>query len=213
MWQTARHFHSYRPDSQDRAEILSLNNDTIVLIVADGVGGRENGGPAAEKAVALVKEAITNAPPKKWSDRFFYEQMIRAIDDALYEDNACGQTTLVVACLTPQRIVGASVGDSEAWWIENAERHHDLTENSRKPYLGSGMPNPVSFLFALPKTGSLLVATDGVFHYTYAENILPTVAQSENPLERIAESLALLACDRAGKPYDDIAILLARREL
>jgi len=210
MWFTARLLESYRSESEDRAEIISISEKIIVLILADGVGGRENGGPAAARAVELVKQSVRSAPVRQLSEPGFFTSLLQAIDEQLADDPNCGQTTLVVAALTPDRLVGASVGDSEAWWIAATDRSVALTENQqRKPFMGQGMANPVSFAYPMPATGTILLASDGLFGFTSSEQIIETVALGDE-LDEVAEQLYRHVCGSSGKPYDDFSVLLAR---
>src|SRR5690349_8019611 len=142
MFQTACFADSYRTATEDRAEVVQLRPETTVLIVADGVGGRPGGDAAAESAVGLVRGA---APSLKATDHMEWHRLAVLIDQALADDAEAGETTLVVVCVTPKRLVGVSVGDSEAWFV-TPEGHFDLTGGQqKKPGLGSGMAWPVPF--------------------------------------------------------------------
>lgn len=202
--QLVRYADSYRTGSEDRAEIVETPNG-VVLIVADGVGGQAGGGAAADFVVEHLREIIpqmTNLEdPKAWYS------VVKSLDGELLLDDDMGQTTLIVAAVTPWRIVGASVGDSEAWLVQ-PEGHFDLTGGQkRKPYLGSGA-EVTAFSLKRPRRGTLLVATDGLFKYAPAERILDTASHPE--LEHAAENLADLARLPSGKLPDDLALVLCR---
>jgi serine/threonine protein phosphatase PrpC len=210
MFSTARLLDSYREASEDRAEFVAVAEDAVVLIVADGVGGRENGGNAATRAVERTTESVHAAGVRRLSDPRFWEQTFRYVDDSLSADATCGETTLVALCLTPKRIVGACVGDSEAWWIGDSGKVTVLTEGGRKPYLGRGMAAPVTFTLPPPPTGTLLVATDGLFKCTDAESIARAVVAGASDLESAALALRDLVRSSSGVLYDDFAALLVR---
>ncbi|HVK06220.1 MAG TPA: protein phosphatase 2C domain-containing protein [Armatimonadaceae bacterium] len=220
MYDTARLLDSYRKESEDRAEIIDLADaaGTIILVVADGVGGRECGGPAAERAVTMVREAATGSESLRVDRPEAWHSLLHEIDDALAADPGCGQTTLAAVAVTPRRLVGASVGDSEAWWID-ADGHFDLTGGQRrKPHLGTGAAEVIPFSLPAPSgSGTLLVASDGLFKYTPPERILDAIAaaasggEAEN-LDAVAKRLADLARLSSGQLLDDIALLLCRRE-
>lgn len=229
MHETALVLDSYRAASEDRAEVIETGEaGTVVLVVADGVGGRENGGPAAQKAVGLVREAVsTGADARRLgSDARAWHRLLTEIDRALFDDLDAGETTLAAVCVTPRRIVGASVGDSEAWLV-TAGGHFDLTgAQVRKPYLGSGAARPVPFALNLPpppgnpespssSAAVLLMATDGLFKYAPPERILDTATtaavEPDADLNETARRLAELArSSGSGNLYDDIAVLLCR---
>jgi PPM family protein phosphatase len=198
---------SYRGDaSEDRALVLQAAPGALVLAVADGVGGQPGGGEAAQLAVETVElegTALIRREARDWRG------LVRALDDALAAHPDAGQTTLIALCLTSGKILGASVGDSEAWWI-TAEGHFDLTEAQKgKPYLGSGAAEPVAFALALTEPGTLLLATDGLFKYADSLAITEAV-RSASTVEAAAEALEVLASAPAGRFYDDLALVLVR---
>jgi PPM family protein phosphatase len=204
MYAVARFEDSYRAETEDRADILATEDGTV-LVVADGVGGRPGGGPAAESAVRLVREAGPNmerADPRAWY------RLAKAIDAALAEEVEAGETTLVIVSVTPKRLVGVSVGDSEAW-LATAEGHYDLTGGQkRKPYLGQGMAEPVPFALPNPGHGTLIVATDGLFKYAPSERIGDAALLPD--IDEAARRVADLARLPNGTLPDDIAVLLCR---
>ncbi len=213
MYNTALFLDSYRAASEDRAGIVALTDDHLLLIIADGVGGRENGGDAATRAVDLTRDLARRAASSNWSQPELWEEVLRSVDESLGDDPTCGETTLVALCLTPTHVVGASVGDSEAWWIDDTGAIQGITEEQRKPYLGSGSASPVTFELPVPSMGTLLIATDGLFKYTNASRIVRTVNQAGTDLQAIAAALRDLVRGSSGTLYDDFAVLLARPDL
>jgi|GEM_PF-413112 Serine/threonine protein phosphatase len=213
-YETARFLDSYRPvdAAEDRAELMPAG-DSLVLAVADGVGGQPGGGPAADRAVALVREAVTGEALRPDRPEAWYH-LFHTIDAALRDAPDAGQTTLAVVAVTPRRLVGASVGDSGAWWV-NPDGYFDLTGGQeRKPYLGQGMAQVVPFSLPRPAAGTLLVASDGLFKYAQPDRILDTVtdpAHADDGLDATAKRLADLARLSSGQLLDDVAILLCRR--
>jgi serine/threonine protein phosphatase PrpC len=118
-----------------------------------------------------------------------------------------GESTAVIVDVRPYGIAGASVGDSEAWII-NEGKMVDLTVNqNRKPLLGSGAAAPVSFTCS-PLDGVLLVATDGFWSYVKRDRVPPMIAQSDffTVPRRCIEMVRL----PSGALWDDIAIVAAR---
>ncbi|WP_394794244.1 SpoIIE family protein phosphatase [Armatimonas sp.] len=196
---------SYREASEDRAVTVTTFTESLVLAVAGGVVG---GGEAASLAIETVEfeaEKLARKGKRLWRGFF------RALDDALVAHPDAGQTTLVALCLTSQKIIGASVGSSEAWWI-TADGHFDLTEaQKRKPTLGSGSAEPVPFELKLSGPGTLLLASDGLFKY--ADPIAITeAARSAVSADVAADALLALASAPAGRFYDDVALIVVRVE-
>lgn len=142
-------------ENQDRGLVV-CDGPRMVLCVADGAGGRSGGTEAAVMAVDFVgrnSSMITHAEG--------CSELLRQMDAAIAKDAVAGETTCVIAILTPDGIFGASVGDSGAWLISDAERPTDLTRlQQRKPFIGSGSAWPVPFQSVNPK-GCFMLASDG----------------------------------------------------
>ena len=207
VFRTAVELRSYRAASEDRAAVVSYSGG-IVLAVADGVGGRRGGAAAADLAVRLVRDAATRitrpADPEAWRDLLF------DIDQALHADPDAGETTLVVVSVSPEGIVGATVGDSEAWLVSSSAGHSPLTGTGRrKPYLGYGMAVPIGLQHSPPSpTDTLLLATDGLFKYADPDRIAATASGAD--FVAAAAAVAELPRNSAGSFYDDVAVVLCR---
>ena len=206
LFTIASRLASYRGDaSEDRALILRTAPQTVLLALADGVGGRPGGGTAAQLAIETVE--IEGARLAQRGERL-WPGFFRALDDALAAHQDAGQTTLIGLTLTPQKLVGASVGDSEVWWI-TSEGHFDLTEaQKRKPSLGTAA-EPVPFTLKLTRPGTLLLASDGLFKYTDPLAVTEAVRGAAD-VEAAADALVALASAPAGRFYDDLALILVR---
>jgi serine/threonine protein phosphatase PrpC len=163
MWATAKVLEAWAPRLEDRAEVF-VRGDEAVVVVADGAGGRPGAAYTAETAVRMVGEFVTGRAPG-W-DPPVWCQLLRRIDEALADDPAAGETTAVVAVLSPHGILGASVGDSGAWLIA-PDGMRDLTaQQQRKPFLGTGAAVPVPFAAPWTDGATFLAASDGLFRYT-----------------------------------------------
>ena len=199
---------SYRgEDSEDRAEIISAAGSQI-LFVADGVGGRIGGG----KAASLLRELVLDVAPQITRlDAPAWARFLTQADLLVHDDAASGETTAVIAQVSEdgRKIAGASVGDSEAWFI-TGDGFFDLTETQRKkPFLGSGSAVAVPFALTVPADGgTLLVASDGLFKYASPERILEATRLSD--VEDAASELINAARLRSGSFSDDIAVLLCQ---
>jgi serine/threonine protein phosphatase PrpC len=203
---TALAFRSYRTATEDRAAVVPLPaHGGVVIVVADGVGGRTGGGRAAQMAVERISEAATAV--RKPLDPETWRELLFDVDQALNTDTKAGETTAVIVVATGEGVAGASVGDSEAWLV-TAGGHSVLTSRQRrKPYLGYGAAIPVGFR-PVPLEGTLLVATDGLFKYMDAERIAAAVRGEDLPAA--AEAVAEIPRNREGSFYDDVAVVLCR---
>jgi hypothetical protein len=70
-----------------------------------------------------------------------------------------------------EAVLGASVGDSEAWLVGEATIARLTNGQVHKPLLGSGRAIPVGF-GPVPLAGRLIVASDGLFKYCTEQRIV-----------------------------------------
>ena len=168
--------------TEDRCLILPRPHGGVLLVVADGVGGRAGGGEAAQLAVDLVSDHQygVGSEPTAWSALLTY------IDGEIADDPQAGETTLVLVDVGPTEICGASVGDSQAYLFATGEPlAGELTQyQQRKPFLGSGAARPMSFACDLPIGGAtVLVASDGLFGYV-REPAIARITRLPRPRKR-----------------------------
>jgi serine/threonine protein phosphatase PrpC len=211
MWTTAGHSDSYRGDaSEDRWAVIERPNGGLLLVVADGVGGRPNGGAAAEIAVRLVHDLHAEV---KAGDADGWAELVTHIDGELAGNDAVGETTLVLVEATQRRLAGASAGDSEAWRLLatlDAPAEVLTAEQRAKPFVGSGMARAVGFRSGPLAPGeTLLVATDGLFKYADAECIREATREPDiDTAARVVGEMARGSTSR--RLYDDLALILCR---
>ena len=152
---------------------LRVDDNSLIVVVADGAGGRGAGAAAAQ----TVCDAVLALPPgpESWENVFF------AVDRLLLRSTAGGLAAAVVVEIVNSVIRGASVGDACAWLVESFQIT-DLTVNQRrKPLLGSGDADPIAF-GPMPFRGRLLVASDGLV--TYARRSSSSAAPSSDRWSR-----------------------------
>jgi hypothetical protein len=189
--------------SADHVAVLPLV-DAVVLVVADGAGNSRRGAEAAAALVRAVQEATAQRTdlhePAAWS------HVLEQCDGLLASTG--GESTAVVACVTSERVIGASVGDSELWWVQDGG-HTVLTEHQRrKPLLGSGAALPVPFELSW-SSGVLLAASDGLFKYADAGRLRALCSGPD--LSATARALAALPRLASGGLPDDVGLVLCRR--
>ena len=203
MWRTAKILEAWGPRLEDRAEVID-QGESVLIVVADGAGGRPGAAYTAEAAVRMMCEGAAALRP---GDLFAWSGLLRRVDDALAQDPAAGETTLVAAVVSPQGIVGVSVGDSGAWLI-GPHGVQDLTaRQQRKPFLGTGAAVPVPF--AVPWAGgTLLAASDGLLKYADRARIAEVAR--EDDLDQAARHLVDLVRLPSGKLQDDVTVVLCR---
>ena len=104
----------------------------------------------------------------------------------------------------PHGLLGASVGDSAAWVIEDDDVD-DLTEGQSRWRVGSGRAAPITFVRP-PRRGALVVGTDGLFNYAPRGGIVEATRVG-TPSEK-AERLRRLVQLRSGGYPDDVGIVV-----
>lgn len=147
--------------NQDRGAVFNRKAGHL-LVVADGAGGMRGGEKSA--SIVITELEKIKASKEKYMNPLFWSEILSKIDRKVLEDPQAGESTAVIAFKDGSLISGASVGDSEAWLIQN-DQHIDLTElQIRKPLIGSGIAGPMPF-GPVEFNGTLLQASDGLFKY------------------------------------------------
>lgn len=112
-----------RPSNQDRVA-YSYSKQSLIMVLADGMGGYRHGDVAAQLAVKMLTDAFQlNAQPLLNNIEDFLLTEINKIQDAiqLLAHNQglkeTPKTTLVVAVLQNNRLVCAHIGDSRLYHL------------------------------------------------------------------------------------------------
>ena len=189
------------PELQDCAAVVTLDS-ALLALVADGAGGRSNAREAAEAVARTIRQGANLAALDTTSD--CSRLLLRADEEAV---KTGGESTGTFVLLSQSSVRGASVGDSEAWVIGEREIKILAEDQRRKPCLGTGGACPTAFCFPA-LTGTLLLASDGLFKYTSAEAIADVVRHAD--LRLAAEKLVGLVRYKSGELPDDISIILVR---
>lgn len=140
--------------NEDRL-LVDVAGDRTLLVVADGAGGMINAASVAQLICERVRARFLLSEVSDWVAE------LRDLDAAVSASTLGGCATVVVIEILAGTLVGASVGDSEAWLLAPAQVHDLTMHQNRKPLLGSARARPVAF-GPLPISGRLLVATDGL---------------------------------------------------
>ncbi len=85
-----------------------------LCVLADGMGGQPNGGPAAWTACRAAMAEAQRTPPRALSVPRTWEYLLRGADQAVAGDAAAGFCTLIGFLLWDGKLAGASCGDSAA---------------------------------------------------------------------------------------------------
>ncbi len=189
-------------DNQDRGAAISCAGG-LVLVVADGAGGRSGGTEAAVMAVEVVRQHV-----EQLGDPAACADLLRTVDRRIFQDPNAGEATCALAVVTDDQVFGASVGDSGVWMIGTTAVVDLTRRQSRKPFVGSGSAWPVDFVQRKAKGEILLLATDGLLKYTSQERIVAACRESNG--ESCAARLIELVRYPSGALPDDVTVILAK---
>ena len=188
---------AYQQRCEDRVKVVELDGG-VVIAVADGAGGTGAGGQAADTVIREVTAAASlERDAESWCD------VLRQTDCRVGD----GQSTCFVVAWSVKGLVGASVGDSKAWLLEDDELKDLTISQVRKPLLGTGEARPAGF--SRPSTrGLLLVATDGFCNYVRREALLKEVLWIDFAI--LARKLVEMVRLPSGQLWDDVGIVACR---
>lgn len=182
----------------DDALYVTKIGSSIWFCISDGAGGIAG----AEQASTYIVEAfrdLTDIDNFDFPDDF--ESFLRKLDIELSSESSCGEATAIVGKLNGVTIVGASVGDSEAW-LFNRDYDYELSYmQNLKPLLGSGGATPIGF-GPIDVDKSVLLGSDGLFKYIKHEEMKSLLSAKTT-----AKEIAKLAKKDTGSLQDDISTI------
>lgn len=171
----------------------------VVLVVADGAGGTGGGAAAADRILARVQQVV----PALCSGVYSPAELLAELDRTLVPTG--GEAAAVVAIVSATGVRGACAGDVEAILLAKAETIDLTSGRRRKPLLGSGAVEPVSF--SAEGVGRVLIATDGLFGYAKHARIVETLQAGS--LESLPERLVELVRLPNGDLQDDVGLVVS----
>lgn len=226
--------------NQDAAAIISLEPDSNVLIVADGVGGQQAGDEAARIAI----ETITDLVQKKQAHQSMRDSILDGIEQANRRVLAMGlgaATTVVVAELQPGQLRTYYVGDSlilltgqrgrlkfqnishspvgyalESGFIDEEEAIHHDERNLVSNVIGAAeMSIEIGPVVKMAPRDTLVMSSDCLPDNLYIDEIIENVRTGR--LEKAADRLKGIVDQRMCNPepghpchVDDFTFILYR---
>jgi serine/threonine protein phosphatase PrpC len=190
----------------DRAAVY-YKSDFLVAVVADGAGGMSGASEAADYFIQYVQKKIST-DARYIMDQTYWCKVLVEIDSLLCKHPIAGETTGIIAAFNTNNncIVGASVGDSDAYIISNKYWH--LTEHQyRKPLLGSGTAIPILF-GPITVDGTLILGSDGLFKYTSLSKI-SQIIQYYQPKESVLRLFDLVRLPNDSF-MDDVSVIVVK---
>ena len=137
---------SYQGDRKDQQDAVfsSLVQNKAVAIVADGMGGLNDGKCASNTAVRTLKE-LFDTNPDKINMQEFYFNAIKPVDAAVYATRHGSHksgTTLVSATVVGDRLDWLSIGDSRLYLIRDDGIMQLTRDHTLKNYIEKNKDNP-----------------------------------------------------------------------
>lgn len=198
MYKFSSYLEQQNKNGDDALYIREIGS-SIWFCIADGAGGTGQGAQVSAYIIEAFEELTRidgfDAPED-------FESFLRKVDIELWDERQGGEATAIIGKVMDGVIVGASVGDSEAW-IFNLEYDYELTSmQNLKPLIGSGKSVPIGFgPMYLEKY--VLLGSDGLFKYAN-RNDIKSLLSSDCEAIQIAD----LAKKETGNLQDDVSVIL-----
>jgi serine/threonine protein phosphatase PrpC len=200
-------------ENEDSAAIIQLGDDSLVLAVADGVGGAAAGREASNATVRTLSRVLTKLPEEGAPLRPAILDAVEAANKAVLGLARGAATTLVVAQLDATRLQSYHVGDSELLTVGQRGRikqrvvphsptgfaveaglldadeavQHDQRHVLFNVIGSSDMRVEVGPALRLAVHDTVLLASDGLFDNLYIDEIVDTI--KHGPLVAAADRL------------------------
>lgn len=203
-----------RDQNEDRY-IAREERGTLLLAVADGVGGSAGGEVAANAAIVELADRFFAAP----DDRAISDRLADAVREAnsavlraaTSSGNGEAASTLVAAAMRGGRLIVANLGDSRAYLVRDAvarqltDDHHGEVASSITRFVGDPRGvQPDVFVEDLRAGDRLVLCSDGLTRYVTSEEIASRATGAD--LQAAANALVELALARGGE--DNVTVVL-----
>ncbi len=227
------HIGLVRKSNEDRYLIKKLKDESVLIAVADGLGGEVAGDYAAE----IIREKLAGLDSISRNNvQLELDQLARVIDHTIYtkgQENIAleGMGSTLVGILLRDRIAyWVHVGDSRLYLFRNGtltqitedqtlarfllEEGEITAEELPTHYSRHVMDQCVGCGYVEPETGRLeflagdvlVLSTDGL-HRNINDHTIDTILNMDSNLEIKAKALVKAALDAGGK--DNITVVLA----
>lgn len=228
------HLGLIRKTNEDRYMIRQMEDKSILMAVADGLGGGVSSDYAAEiaKARLVAVKQFTSGRERQELNR-----MARDLDRIIsnkaqkHPELEAMATTLVCAILKNDHIHWVNVGDSRLYVLRNRKllqvtedqtlakflvEEGELTPEQAKDHyssdildqcVGYGECEPETATFEIRINDLLILSTDGLYKMVSPKTFL-FILNAATPIEEKTEALIRAALDSGGK--DNITIVMAK---
>lgn len=224
-----------RQDQQDRWGIfLTSNPDTLLAIVADGMGGHLDGALGAQ-IVLDVAQRFIQSPPEllRINPLAALEQLCQRMHEAINTQSETARSTVVMIWLNQEQGYWLNIGDSRLYHFRNNNRLMRTRDHSAAQLLmdlgeinesdmathpeqtrlyrslgGKEIPKSDNGHFSVINNDLIALCSDGVWEHVTEAELWETVFA--NDLTTAATSLTDLAVRRGGKMADNATLVLLR---
>jgi serine/threonine protein phosphatase PrpC len=126
--------------------------------LADGAGNAER---AAKRVLGLFEKLLDQATPEQINTAETWARWVKLLDSSLL--GAAQSTFLAFAFTANQGVVGVSVGDSRAYFLNREGQCRIVTDGAAKQRLGSGQAQPFTIHLMLAPGDIMLLLSDGAW--------------------------------------------------
>jgi serine/threonine protein phosphatase PrpC len=228
--------------NEDSALTYCLDNDTCVLVVADGMGGALCGDQASRIAVQSLEKAVTASDAET-----LRETVLSGIDEANRNIESLGVgagSTLVVGEILNNKLRAYHVGDSELLVVgqRGKLKFHTVSHSPVAYAVEAGLINETQAMIheqrhvifnalgnremrvdmgpgiKLSRFDTVLLASDGVFDNLYVQEIVEIIRKgrldfvARRLLDICRERMTTRVINQPCKP-DDLTFILFRRSI
>lgn len=227
------HIGRVRPVNEDRCLIQERPDGSLILAVADGLGGHAAGEVAAAQVIAVLEQA----PPFEGDLERRLGELAAAADRAICRQAQANPdwegmgATLTGVVIRDHMATWVQVGDSRLYLVRGATTHQitvdqtmlqflldegEITEDQARTHysrhlldqcVGQGGCRPETGCFPVETGDLLMVSSDGL-HGAIERRALDALLQLDCGLERKARLLLEAALESGGR--DNITAVFAR---
>lgn len=236
LWEQGAHSHpGGRSEQQDRWGLFpSPAGHGLLAVVADGMGGHQDGALGAQIVVDTAQRFVLNPPPALHKEPLAaLEQLCRQMHGEINERAENARSTLVMVWLRARHAYWLSIGDSRLYHFRNGQRVMRTRDHSAVQLLmdlgeikeadmathpaqnrlyrclgGDETPKPERGDFVVRSGDLLAMCSDGVWEHV--EELEFWAEAVKHGAEAAARFLATEAARRGGRSADNTTLVLLR---